>query len=78
MNLDVVKYQNFLLVQSTKSNFKIWDVDLTHPYYIHHSHQTRHSLVPIKLNGTNYPFGSKSFMHEPRSDQSGYSLIPIK
>ena len=68
----------FFLVKSAKSSFKILDVDLTHPYYIHHFDQPRYSLIPIKLNGTNYQFLSKSFMHELRSDQRGYSLVPIK
>ena len=53
-----------------KSNFKISDIDLTHPYYIHHSGQPgyslipiKYSLVPIKLNGTNYQSWAKSVMH---------------
>ena len=49
--------------ESAKSSFKISDVDLTHSYYINHSDQPRYSLVPIKLDGTNYQYWSKSVMH---------------
>ena len=58
------------------SNFKTSDVYLTHLYYIHHSDQPGYSLVPIKLNGTNYKFWSKLFMHGPRNDPEEYSLVP--
>ena len=51
------------MVESVKSSFKISDVDLTHPYYIHHSDLPGYSLIPIKLNGTNYQSWSKSVMH---------------
>ena len=36
------------LVESTKSSFKILNVDLTHTYYIHHSDQLGYLLVPIR------------------------------
>ena len=49
--------------ESAKSSFKISDIDLTHPYYIHHFDQPGYSLVPIKLNRTNYQYWSKSLMH---------------
>ena len=52
-----------ILVESAKSNFKISDVNLTYPYYIYYSDQSGYSFVTIKLNGTNYQFGSKSIMH---------------
>ena len=42
---------------------KFSNVDLTHPYYIHHFNRAGYSLVTIELNGTNYQSG-KSFMHE--------------
>ncbi|KAJ8620514.1 hypothetical protein MRB53_029043 [Persea americana] len=48
---------------SDSSSFKASDVDQSHPYYIHHSDQPGYSLVPIKLNGTNYQSWSKSVMH---------------
>ncbi|XP_022922165.1 uncharacterized protein LOC111430229 [Cucurbita moschata] len=51
------------MAESVKSSFKISDVDLTYPYYIHLSDQPGYSLVPIKLNGTNYQSWSKSVMH---------------
>ena len=51
------------MAESTKSIFKISDVDLTRPYYIHHSNKSGYSLVPIKLNGTKYQSWSKSVMH---------------
>ncbi|XP_022934547.1 uncharacterized protein LOC111441691 [Cucurbita moschata] len=51
------------MAESAKYSFKNSDVDSTHPYYIHHSDQPGYSLVPIKLNGTNYQSRSKSVMH---------------
>ena len=51
------------MAELAKSNFKTSDVALTHPCYIHHPDQPRYSLVPIKLNGTNYQFSSKLIMH---------------
>ena len=51
------------MAESAKSSFKISDVDLIHPYYIHHSDKPGYSLIPIKLNGANYQFWSKSLMH---------------
>ena len=50
------------MAESAKSSFKISDVDLTHSYYIHHSDLLGYSLVPIKLNGANYQYWSKSVM----------------
>ena len=51
------------MAESAKSSFKISDVDLKHPYYIHYSNQSGYSFVPIKLNGTNYQSSSKLVMH---------------
>ena len=37
--------------------------DLSHPYYVHHSDQPGHMLVPTKLNGSNYQSWKKSMTH---------------
>ena len=51
------------MAESSKSCFKISDFDLTYSYYIHYSDQPGYSLVPMKLNGANYQFSTKSVMH---------------
>ncbi|KAK9077344.1 hypothetical protein SSX86_005681 [Deinandra increscens subsp. villosa] len=42
---------------------KTTEVDTSSPYYVHHSDQPGHMLVPIKLNGANYQSWSKSMIH---------------
>jgi len=44
-------------------NFKDAVIDTSNPYYVHHSDQPRHLLVPEKLNDSNYPTWSKSMTH---------------
>ena len=51
------------MAESAKSSFKISDVDLTHHYYNDHSDQPLYSLVPIKLNGTNYQSRCQLVLH---------------
>ncbi|XP_024031879.1 uncharacterized protein LOC112094638 [Morus notabilis] len=38
-------------------------MDSSSPYFVHHSDQPGHVLVPTKLNGSNYPSWSKSMIH---------------
>ncbi|XP_012833154.1 PREDICTED: uncharacterized protein LOC105954028 [Erythranthe guttata] len=38
-------------------------IDSSNPFFIHHSDQPGHMLVPTKLNGSNYPSWSKSMIH---------------
>ncbi|KAG6401762.1 hypothetical protein SASPL_138627 [Salvia splendens] len=45
------------------SNTKNTSLDPSHPYYVHHSDQPGHLLVPTKLNGTNYQSWSRSMLH---------------
>ena len=52
------------MVESAKSSFKISDVDLTHHYYNDHSDHPLYSLVPIKLNGTNYQSWCQLVLHD--------------
>lgn len=42
---------------------KFFAIDPSHSYYLHHSEQPRHLIVPVKLNGPNYPLWSKSMIH---------------
>ncbi|KAL5763065.1 hypothetical protein ACOSP7_019329 [Xanthoceras sorbifolium] len=38
------------------------NMDPSNPYFVHHSDQPGHMLVPTKLNGANYPSWSKSMI----------------
>ncbi|XP_071723845.1 uncharacterized protein [Rutidosis leptorrhynchoides] len=38
-------------------------MDSRNPYYVHHSDQPGHMLVPTKLNGANYQSWSKAMIH---------------
>ncbi|KAL5819423.1 hypothetical protein ACOSQ4_023265 [Xanthoceras sorbifolium] len=38
------------------------NIDPSNPYFVHHSDQPGHMLVPTKLNGANYPSWSKSMI----------------
>jgi hypothetical protein len=38
-------------------------MDSSHPYFVHQSDHPGLMLIPIKLNGTNYPSWSKSMIH---------------
>ncbi|KAL3537638.1 hypothetical protein ACH5RR_001004 [Cinchona calisaya] len=42
---------------------KAGNMNPSHPYYVHHSDQPGHMLVPIKLNGANYQSWSKAMIH---------------
>lgn len=42
---------------------KAGNMDPSHPYYVHHSDQPGHMLVPVKLNGANYQSWSKAMIH---------------
>ncbi|KAL8156435.1 hypothetical protein AgCh_001503 [Apium graveolens] len=48
---------------SKKSIASSSGMDTSNPYFIHHSDQPGHMLVPIKLDGPNYPSWSKSMVH---------------
>jgi len=47
----------------SSENSKHTVTDTSNLYYIHHSDQPGHLLVPKKLNGSNYPTWSKSMTH---------------
>ncbi|KAK2998651.1 hypothetical protein RJ639_024321 [Escallonia herrerae] len=38
-------------------------MDPSNPYFVHYSNHSGHLLVPIKLNGANYPSWNKSMIH---------------
>ncbi|KAK2967041.1 hypothetical protein RJ640_003397 [Escallonia rubra] len=40
-----------------------FSMDPSNPYFVHHSDHPGHLLVPIILNGANYPSWSKSMIH---------------
>jgi len=48
---------------SKGSGSNIKTIDPSHPFYIHHSNQSDHVLVPIKLSGINYHSWSKMVFH---------------
>jgi len=50
-------------VQDAKMSEKPSLTDPSHPYYVHHSDQPGHMLVPTKLNGSNYQSWKKSMTH---------------
>nr|KJB75132.1 hypothetical protein B456_012G026000 [Gossypium raimondii] len=38
--------------------------DPSHSFFVHHSDQPGHLLIPIKLNGANYQSWSKAMIHQ--------------
>jgi len=56
-------FNNLVQSNTTRNNFKNPNTDLTHPYFVHQSDHPNLMLVPIKLNGTNYPSWSKSMIY---------------
>ncbi|KAL8110493.1 hypothetical protein AgCh_026274 [Apium graveolens] len=48
---------------SKKSIASSSGMDTSNPYFVHHSDQPGHMLVPIKLDDPNYPSWSKSMVH---------------
>ncbi|XP_020411497.1 uncharacterized protein LOC109946852 [Prunus persica] len=49
--------------KNSSTNTKNPGMDSSHPYFVHQSDHPGLMLVPIKLNGTNYPSWSKSMLH---------------
>jgi hypothetical protein len=45
------------------NNSKNHVMDSSHPYFVHQSNHPSLMLVPINLNGINYPSWSKSMIH---------------
>jgi len=60
---------------SKGSGSDIKTTDPSHPFYIHHSDQPDHVLVPIKSNGINYQPTTKTTESQEVCDSTSYSEV---